>query len=390
MFHRSASALIAICAFLVISSTSSADDKADTEEAGGAAAMLQGRVSAESRQTMTTRYGGNAASEAAVAAALKWLACVQYPDGGWSFDHRLAPSPAARMSDHPGSLVQARTAATAMALLPFLGAGQTHTDGKYKPTVNAGLRYLMTRADRRGSMHEPGGSMYSHGLGAIALCEAYALTHDRKLERPAQASLDFIKYAQDPVGGGWRYAPRQPGDTSVCGWQLMALKSGHAAFLRVHPETVRKTTGFLDSVQAIRGAYYGYTTPGRRPSTSAIGLLCRIYLGWQRDHQALREGVEYVSSEGPSKTDMYYNFFATQLMYQYGGKHWDAWNAVMRDQLVATQQADGPAKGSWYYAGGHGAERGGRLYNTSLATMILQVYYRHTRVFDKPAPVEGS
>ena len=75
--------------------------------------------------------------------------------------------------------------------------------------------------------------MYSHGLAAITLCEAYAMTHDRKLMGPAQLSLNHIVYAQDPIGGGWRYAPRQPGDTSVVGWQLMALKSGHMAYLAV-------------------------------------------------------------------------------------------------------------------------------------------------------------
>ena len=31
--------------------------------------------------------------------------------------------------------------------------------------------------------------------------------------------------------------------------------------------------------------------------------------------------------------------------------------------------------------GGHGAEAAGRLYCTSLATMILEVYYRHLPIY---------
>ena len=88
---------------------------------------------------------------------------------------------------------------------------------------------------------EPGGRMYSHGLCSIALCEAYVMTRDKTLLQPAQLSLNHISYAQDPVGGGWRYTPRQPGDTSVFGWQLMALKTGHSSYLKVKPETVDRT-----------------------------------------------------------------------------------------------------------------------------------------------------
>jgi len=359
-----------------------------TEDDSSSESGLKNRATAAARAACVKKYGGNAQSEAAVAAALKWLAAAQTADGGWNFDHRSAHDPGVRMADHTGNLTSARNAATAMAILPFLGAGQTHNEGDYKAAVTGGLGYLLTHMKKDGSMYESGGSLYSHGLGAIALCEAYTLTHDKKLLTPAQASLNFIAYAQDPVGGGWRYSPRQPGDTSVTGWQLMALKIGHAAYLQVSPVTVRGAIKFLDSVQAGNGAYYGYTTPGKRGTTTAVGLLCRMYLGWTRDQAALKEGVKYLSTQGPSNTNMYYNYYAAQVMFLYGGEHWDKWNAKMRDLLVNKQDKAGPAKGSWYFAGGHGAERGGRIYNTSLATMILEVYYRHPRIYEKKATTE--
>ena len=348
---------------------------------------LEGR-GAGARGQMVAKYGGNEQSEAAVAAALKWIAAVQVDDGGWNFDHRLGSPNPARMSDHPGNLTEARNGATAMALLPFLGAGQTHVEGTYKSNVKGGLAFLMTKMKRDGGLNEGGGSLYSHGLAAIVLSEAFGMTKDRALQAPAQASLNFIAYAQDPIGGGWRYQPRQPGDTSVVGWMLMALKSGHMAYLQVHPNTIRGAIKFLDSVQMDSGAYYGYTSPAKRPSTTSIGLLCRMYLGWNQENQALVDGVKYLAATGPSNTDMYYNYYATQVMRQYEGEYWDAWNKRMRDHLVNSQVKDGPAKGSWYFAGGHGAERGGRLYNTSLATMILEVYYRHLPIYQKQATTE--
>ena len=87
------------------------------------------------------KYGGSAGSEAAVAAALEWLAEHQLHDGGWDFDHTKGQCRG--RCTHPGSIPPSRNGATAMALLPFLGAGQTHKEGKYKETVERGLAYLV-------------------------------------------------------------------------------------------------------------------------------------------------------------------------------------------------------------------------------------------------------
>jgi hypothetical protein len=350
---------------------------------------IEGRGAAM-RSEMVKRYGGTPASEAAVAAALKWLAAHQLPDGGWSFDHTIGPG--IRVSPNPGELREARNGATAMALLPFLGAGQTHMEGEYKELVARGLYFLQTRQNANGSFTESGGSMYSHGLAAIVLCEAYAMTGDRALAAPAQASLNFIAYAQDPAGGGWRYQPRVGGDTSVVGWQLMALKSGQLGQLQVPTGVIVGANRFLDSVQTEGGAKYGYTTPGSGLGTTSVGLLSRMYLGWKYDHPGLQRGVEYLSQVGPSvtpaNTNMYYNYYATQVMRHYGGDKWEAWNSKLRDYLVSTQSKEGPSRGSWYLPGDHGSERGGRLYCTSMATMVLEVYYRHMPLYGVQAAEE--
>ncbi len=343
---------------------------------------LEGR-GAEARARMVREAGGSKGSEAAVALALKWLANHQMSDGGWDFDHRTGACRG--RCNHPGR-EDARIGATAMALLPFLGAGQTHREGKYKRTIQRGLAFLIRSAKPRGKMADltdRRGRMYSHGLASITLCEAYAMTRDPQLVGPAQYALNFIAYAQDPVGGGWRYQPKQPGDTSVVGWQLMALKSGHMGYLVVPKATIAKATRFLDAVQTQGGANYGYTTPGRGQATTAVGLLCRMYLGWKRDRKALQQGVAYLSKIGPNN-NLYYDYYATQVMRHYGGSEWKKWNGQMRDWLVKQQSKKGHTTGSWYIEGPH-SETGGRLYCTSLATLILEVYYRHLPIYNKAA-----
>ncbi|MCA9193450.1 MAG: terpene cyclase/mutase family protein [Planctomycetales bacterium] len=357
-----------------------------TSAFGELASALNSR-SASMKSEMLERYGGNTASEKSVALALKWLAEHQASNGGWTFAHNIVCRNACL---DPGQLSEATNGATAMALLPFLGAGQTHLEGDYKPVVKAGLAFLI-RSMRvtsgpvpYGSWHEPGGRMYSHGLAAITVCEAYALTKDPDLRQPAQLSLNYLVYAQDPHGGGWRYEPKQPGDTSVVGWCLMALKSGRMGDLSVPVGTFQASDRFLTSVSTDQGAYYGYNKPTAsidgRQSTIAVGLLCRMYLGWPKDHPGLLKGISYLDQRGPKLNDLYYTYYATQVMRHFGGPMWERWNSRLRDSLINSQELEGHAAGSWKPSGSH-SEKGGRLYATSLSAMILEVYYRHMPLY---------
>lgn len=375
------------------------------------------------RRGQAGKFGATPESEAAVDSALKWLADHQLADGGWSFNHTLAPT-CKNQCPNPGDLPEARIAATAFGVLPFLGAGQTHQVGKYQKTVSAGLYYLINNmkiTKDGGSLMEPGGRMYAHGLATIALCEAYAMnlnpealrkkkrasydgegapTYKEKKEDDAieaigndlanrlgpaaQLALNYVMYAQDPNGGGWRYEPRTAGDTSVVGWQLMALVSGRLAYLRVDPRSFVMATTFLDHVRIDPyGSDYGYTDPQRgTQATRAIGLLCRMYLGWRRDNPGLTQGVDALSGMGPSHGNMYYNYYATQVLHHFGGEKWKQWNDVMRDSLVNSQSHAGHQAGSWYFGGGDmGATKGGRLYCTAMAAMTLEVYYRHMPIY---------
>ncbi|NMC21271.1 MAG: hypothetical protein GYA33_12730 [Thermogutta sp.] len=338
---------------------------------------LEGR-SPEKRAQLARDAGGTPESEEAVERGLRWIAAHQSPDGGWTFD--LKKSYCAGLCGNAGT-EPSTTAATGIALLPFLGAGYTHTQGEHRETVRKGLYYLL----RRGRATPEGldlqeGTMYAQGIAAIALCEAYAMTHDEALRDPAQSAIRFIQAAQDRRGGGWRYAPGEPGDTTVTGWQLMALKSGQLAGLAVSRSTLYAADRFLDSVQSDGGAQYGYLTPEARRATTAVGLLCRMYGGWTRGHPALARGVSHLSTWGPSPVDLYYDYYATQVLRHWGGSDWKFWNRPMRDHLVSTQAAKGHENGSWYFDDEH-SRVGGRLYTTAMAVMILEVYYRYLPLY---------
>lgn len=349
------------------------------------------------KEALLKKYGGTSASEKAVALALKWIVKHQLPDGGWDLDHTRGPGNF-RDSTHPGNR-SARNGATALAILPLLGAGHTHIEGEYKKEVWAGLNYLMKNGKKSGrgrSYLENGGSMYSHGLVSIVFCEAFAMTKDPQLAPFAQETIYYIEDAQDPIGGGWRYRPREPGDTSAVGWQVMALKSAKISGLNINSRTFKRTEKFLDSVSTSGGAFYGYTTPprpGTQPADArtAVGLLCRMYMGWDKNNPGMVDGSGAIAAKGPdtpnSGANMYYNYYATQMVKHIGGADWNKWNPKMRDFLVKTQDKQGNAAGSWHLGGkNHASEAGGRLYTTALACMTLEVYYRYLPLYgDKAA-----
>lgn len=327
--------------------------------------------------------GGTPESEEAVARSLNWLAAHQGRNGAWQFN--LKNCGCNGYCRNPGN-VPTTTGATGLALLAYLGANHTHLEGEHREVVRKALYYLSERAKISpdgADLTDGDGprAMYGHGLAAIALCEAYAMTDDPGLKDLAQQALNFIVYAQEKKGGGWRYQPGQVGDTSVFGWQMMALKSGQMARLQVPSPTMYLAQRFLDSVASDGRSQYGYLSkekPGR--TTTAIGLLCRMYTGWPREHPSLARGVGHLVAWGPSKNDMYHNYYATQVIFHWGGSDWVRWNNKLRDELIRTQETQGHESGSWYF-GDQYSKLAGRLYDTALATLILEVYYRHMPLY---------
>jgi hypothetical protein len=383
-----------------ISLPSMSSDIMSTSLSTGEANLKKGLTSRskESKRDLLDRYGGNADTEKAVALALKWLKEHQMPDGSWTFAHGLAC--AAKCKDN-GKATSANNGATGMALMCFLGAGQTHLEGDYKQTVFNGLSYLIRNMkDAEGKMPSwyiqgSGGStgvMYSHGIASIAMCEAYGMTKDPDLRAAAQASVNFIVYAQDPSGGGWYYSPRAGGDTSVVGWQLMALKSAKMSNLNVPVATLKKAQKYLDAVSSKNGSAFGYRKPNDRPAVGAMtacGLLCKMYLGLPRDNEGLNIAAKEFAKKGPSPGDIYFNYYATQVMKQIGGPLWEEWDIKMKKFLLTSQEKSGHAAGSWHFEKVAHADGGGRLYMTCMSTMMLEVYYRYMPIYGDQSEEES-
>lgn len=366
---------------------------------GPATAPFSGRQG-EAKAKLVRKEGGTAESEKAVERGLDWLARHQNPDGSWSLDtlQRCAgdgcPEGPAEESD---------TAATGLALLPMLGAGMTHTEpGRYQNSMKRGLNWLLRTQHPTGEQWVGGGMMtrmYSHAIATMTLCEAYGISKDKRLRDPAQRAVNFIINSQNKFDGGWRYVPGAPGDTSVFGWQIFALRSARLAGLSVPKATLRRCRIYLDAAAADEEKVTYSYMPGRPNSAvmTAEALVGRQYLGWDRDYPALLQGTAFISAHLEESTDrnIYYWYYATQLLHNMQGKNWLKWNERVRDGLVSMQTTGkGCDRGSWDPLSPQPdlwGMKAGRLFTTSLSLLTLEVYYRYLPLYrDRGSPLEGT
>ncbi len=374
----------------------SAIDRASTESlillpelSATITAPFSGRQGLE-RAKLVRREGGTAESEKSVEDGLEWLARHQRPDGSWGLNYHDQCQGTGCGGE---ASVQSDTAATGLALLPFLGAGYIHSaKSRHQVTVRKGIEWLVAHQQPDGDAYVGGQAqphLYSHAIATMALCESYGLSQDPKLKHPAQRAVTFVIRSQDPSGGGWRYAPGQPGDVSVFGWHIFALRSANMAGFKPPKQVLKLCSRFLDQTAADRSrTTYSYM-PGSRPTAvmTAEALVARQLLGWPRDFPALVKGASVIARdlETSEERNIYYWYYGTQLLHNMKKKEWERWNKRVREGLIAAQiHDDSCARGSWdpnLPVPDRWSSSGGRLFLTSLSLLTLEVYYRYLPIY---------
>ncbi len=318
-------------------------------------------------QETIDQLGGSDATERAIGAALEWLARHQEPAGHWD-------------TRKHGGRGDYDTGSTGLALLCFYGWGVSHTgDGKYQGNIRRAIDWLVAQQKPDGNLDGPGGRMYCHGIATIALCEAFGVSKDPALKAPAEKAIALIIAAQSPKGG-WRYSPK-PGDsdTSVTGWQYMALHSARLAGIEVPERVFEKARLWFDRASGGQhGGIYGYIGPEKgKPAMTATGMFCRQLDLVPPTDPRMTESAETLKIHPMNvrAPDLYYVYYATLALYQHQGPIWIEWNERFKETMPLLQRKDGDEAGSWNPTGGHGAA-GGRVVSTTLATLSLEVYYR--------------
>jgi hypothetical protein len=345
-------------------------------------------------------------TEAAVMAGLAWLARHQSEDGSWDcdgFSLHCDPKRGERCSGRGSPVFD--LGVTALAVLPFLGAGyDSRRETPYRVVVADALKYLKASQDAEGCFGPRSDSRftYSHAIATLAMCEAYASSKRIPWRVAAQHGLEFIAACQNPYRA-WRYGVR-PGDNdvSVTGWMLMAMKAGKDAGLLVSDRAMKDGLAFIETMTDEDTNRTGYVRKGELPvrpegledrwpaseseSLTAVAMCSRAFCGVPNEGGIMKGAAELLAKKLPvwdesrGTIDMYYWYYGTLAMHQFGGRGWDEWNRRLKDVVIANQVARGCGEGSWAPLDPWG-EEAGRVYSTSLMTLCMEVYYRYPRVF---------
>lgn len=331
------------------------------------------------RRTLLKKHHAPPTAETAVLLSLRWLRDVQESDGSWN-------TASGEEGRDRGS---AQPAMTGLALLTFLGYGETPNSRTFGHCVQKGLEWLLMNQQADGRFRGRDQHDYSHPIATYALCEAYGMNRGNpSLRDAAERALAVIVNGQN-ANGLWNYncLPSSRSDTSYSGWCIQALKAAHIADLGGDPlrEALARAATGLPSLAHPSGAF-GYTAPGQHNLTCA-GVLSLQLLGGA-DDALTNKGLAWLSKrascdwEKPwGKSPVYYWYYTTQAMFHAGGSEWEKWNEQFAEAFVDAQTVL-PGAGSdkrdigYWNACVPTEHSQSRVYTTTLCALSLEVYYK--------------
>lgn len=368
---------------------------------------------------------GDAATEAAVMKALRWLKATQEPDGSWGTKPEFGLKKG-----------MDKAAGAGFAILTYLAHGETPASKEFGPTVQKALDYLINSVyvvkDKNGKlakdpngntpyirMSGAGGSEYGFLIGTYALCEAYGMTKNPNAREAAEKTLGRIISGQTATGG-WNYNMARvtkdgPDDISFGGWAMQAIKAGKMAGIHLPgmEECIKKAVNCLKkrNYSEKAGFVYRATTnhKGGTGGLAGVGCLAMQLLGYAKEKEVAnalnvmrdwQPSLDKVYSYAPGKPEnaQYYCYYAAQCKYQAGMCKdatpanftlWKKWNAEMKALytkavITVTDKSGKPVTvkdpagkdrpiGRWENKDHYNYD----VMGTCLAALQLMVYYRY-------------
>lgn len=339
--------------------------------------------------------GSSNTTEDAVLRALRWLKKYQETDGSWNA--KSGGGPGANEGDCTPAL-------TGLALLTYLAHGETPSSEEFGQTVERAIRWLVDNQEKDGQFQKRDPHNYSQPIASYALSEAFGMTQIPMVKDAAKKSVDVLIKGQH-ADGSWTYNCEtvNRSDISYSGWCGQALKAAKMAGV----ENDGLDLAIQKAIQGYRTNFkngvFQYEikdgTPGDlncQGRLTSVGTLCMQLLGAVKEPEA-RSGLEWLNKNATcdwaapwGTSPIYYWYYTTQAKFHAGGDVWKQWNSQFSVQFVVNQKVvkgagvDGKDIGYWE---GLDSLCRSYVYNTTLCTLSLEVYYRYLPTF-KPQETE--
>jgi len=351
--------------------------------------VMQQRCDPKKRVERLRSGGGKDMTETAIVRGLNWLKNVQDSDGGWGKNDK--DDKGEKYGGYPAH----RDAMTGMALLAFLGHCELQDSPEFGETVKRGIDFLTSTPPDKAGKYDGSGKFiglkdggnkdaYAHPIRTYALSEAYTMTKIPKLKEYAARAAKLVIDGQNP-NGGWAYGFGQGVgahvDLSVTGWCIQALKAFALTGITDPQvdEAMDKAVEYVKKSQDSAGRFkYKIESGNGKNSLTGTGVLS-LQIWKNAKSPEAKKGLDYIVEnrlfEDWKKVDPYEWYYHAQACFQSTGvgssKYWREWNKNFQQVVVKAQASDG----HWP----HGAHFHGDtdLYRTTMAILMLEVYYRY-------------
>jgi hypothetical protein len=363
---------------------------------------LYGNRTKGGRESALRAYGGGGGSgkadgsghttEDAVLRALRWLKKNQSEDGSWD----------AKSGGGPGDYYPGAPAFTGLALLTYLAHGETPTSQEFGPTVEKAIKWMVENQLPDGHFKNTGKDdhNYSQPIAAYSLCEAFGMTQVPMVKDAAKKAIAVLIKNQHTSGlwdYDWANTIASRNDISYSGWCIQALKSAQMAGMDndgLNDATKKAIVGLKGNFQKGTFMYTGDPKEegDKLGRLTCVGVLCLQLLGAGKDTEA-KTGMNWLDQNATcdwtapwGQNPIYDWYYTTQAKFHAGGDEWKQWNSQFSIQITASQKVltgagiDGKDIGYW-----EGLDVcKSYMYNTTLCTLMLEVYYRYLPTYRPP------
>ncbi|MEM6571149.1 MAG: M56 family metallopeptidase [Planctomycetota bacterium] len=302
----------------------------------GQSGVSDGWSDARSRSTSSASPASQPVGQESLEKALAWLAARQSADGSFAAQG-AAPN----------------AAGDALAVLAFLGAGNTARLGPHAETVARGVANLSTRVAAGETARA--GLTRADPLAVLVLSEASVL--DRAKVRGLEAGVEaLVRALQSP----------ERLDPEIAVWSSLALASARDAGVEPPASILDATVSRVPWFAAKDG---GAWTDAHH--AAAATLLHALSGGDPKDGRVTAATRRILAALDRGPVDEQLLHLGSYALFQVGGEPWKTWRARTNDALLAGQRDDG----SWAPVDG-----GDAISTTALRALSLEAAWRYARI----------
>ena len=277
--------------------------------------------------------------------------------------------------------ISSGVATASLGGLAMMCGGHMPGLGKFGKSIDMCVEYVLKNVRETGYIATRDGgareNMYGHGFSMLFLSQAYGMTRKREIGDKLRKAVQLTCNSQNNQGG-WRYQPtKSDADLSITVCQIMGLRGARDAGIDVPDEVRKKCIEYVKKSQNPNGSFRYTMQGGHTTFAMTAAGVTSLYSAGIYEGEQVEKAIAYLMKFKPNGAQQggghyfYSNYYAVQAMWHAGGKPWDEWYPLIRNQLIKNQTAEG----SWR------SSEAGSEFGAAMGCIILQMPLNYVPVF---------